>query len=71
MELCNVILAKDYVNIRLISIKVSSAKTEGQFKSLGILPQFFLAEAWKLNNLCDMLKLHTWGLCQQTLALLQ
>ena len=45
MELCNVILVKDYLNIRLISIKVSSAKTEGQFKSLGILPQFFLAEA--------------------------
>ena len=43
MELCNVILAKDYVNIRLISIKVSSAKTEGLFKSLGILPQFLLA----------------------------
>ena len=36
MELGKV--AKDYVNIRLISIKVSSAKTEGQFKSLGILP---------------------------------
>jgi hypothetical protein len=43
MELCNVILAKDYLNIRLISIKVGSAKTEGQFKSLGILPQFLLA----------------------------